>query len=229
MNWVDMCIFAILAVNSLIGFNQGFIVSIFSLAGLLISYFAARLYYPIIAQFILNNQGIYDKMRGFVDKRLYSMFEGKPDIFGSASLLEGLNLPKPLVDIISKSPRVGSYTSEVSKYALDIMSEALTRIFIDVISLIIAFILARIILIFVVRILSAFSDIPILKQFNKILGLAFGLIKGILIILIILAILTPLVSVSPNGALAEGVFSSTVGYYLYDNNILLKYLKDLVL
>lgn len=229
MNWVDMCIFAILAINSLIGFNQGFIVSIFSLAGLMISYFAARLYYPIIAQFILNNQGIYDKIRGFVDKRLYSMFEGKPDIFGTASLLEGLNLPKPLADIISKSPRVGSYTSEVSKYALDIMSEALTRIFIDVISLIIAFILARIILIFVVRILSIFSDLPILKQFNKILGLAFGLIKGILIILIIFAILTPLISVSPNGALAEGVFSSKVGYYLYDNNILLKYLKDLVL
>lgn len=229
MNWVDISIFAILALNSLIGLNQGFILSVFSLAGLIISYFLARLYYPVIAQVIINNQGIYDKLRGFVDKRLYSMFEEKADVFGPKPLLEGMNLPRPLIDMISKSPQVDSYTSEISTAAIDIMSEALTRIFIDVISLIIAFIIARIILIFVVRVLSAFSELPLLNQFNKLLGLGFGLIKGILIILVILAILTPFISVSPNGLVAEGVFGSTIGYYLYDNNILLKFLKDLVL
>lgn len=229
MNWVDISIFAILAVNSLIGFNQGFIISVFSLAGLIISYFLARLYYPVIAQVIINNQGIYDKLRGFVDKRLYSMFEEKADIFSPTPLLEGMNLPRPLIEMISKSPQVDSYTSEISTAAIDIMSEALTRIFIDVISLIIAFIIARIILIFVVRVLSAFSELPILNQFNKLFGLGFGLIKGILIILVILAILTPFISVSPNGLVAEGVFGSTIGYYLYDNNLLLKFLKDLVL
>ncbi len=229
MNWIDLCIFAIIALNSLIGFNQGFIISIFSLAGLIISYFVATLYYPVIAQVLLNNQGIYDKLRGFVDKRLYSMFGERTDIFGPTPLLEGLNLPKPLIDIISKSPKIGSYTSEVSKAAIDIMSEALTGIFIDVISLIIAFIIARIVLVFVVRLLSAFSKLPILNQFNKLFGLGFGFLKGILIILVIFAILTPIISVQPNGAIAEGVFGSTVGYYLYDNNILLKYLKDLVL
>lgn len=229
MNWVDISIFAILAVNSLIGFNQGFIISVFSLAGLIISYFLARLYYPVIAQVIINNQGIYDKLRGFVDKRLYSMFEEKANIFSPTPLLEGMNLPRPLIEMISKSPQVDSYTSEISTAAIDIMSEALTRIFIDVISLIIAFIIARIILIFVVRVLSAFSELPILNQFNKLFGLGFGLIKGILIILVILAILTPFISVSPNGLVAEGVFGSTIGYYLYDNNLLLKFLKDLVL
>lgn len=229
MNWVDICIFAILAINSIIGFNQGFIISIFSLAGLIISCFVARLYYPIIAQFILNNQEIYGKFRGFVDKRLYSIIEDKADVFSSVSLFEGLNLPKPLLNIISKSPRTGTYTSELSKVAIDIMSEALTRMFIDVISLIIAFIIARIAIIFIVRILSLFSELPLLKQFNKILGLGFGLIKGILIILIILAILTPIISVSPSGFLAEGIFGSNAGYYLYDNNILLKCLKNVIL
>lgn len=229
MNWVDISIFAILALNSLIGFNQGFIVSIFSLAGLIFSYFIARLYYPVIAQVLLNNEAIYQKFRGFVDKRLYSIFEDKADIFGPAPFLEGLNLPKPLIDIITKSPKVDSYTSQISQAAIDIMSEAITGILIDIISLIIAFIVARIILIIIVRVLSVFSKLPVLNQFNKLFGLAFGFIKGIFIILIILAVLTPFISVSPNGAIAEGVFGSTVGYYLYDNNILLKYLKDLVL
>ncbi len=229
MNWVDVCIFAILAINSLIGFNQGFIISVFSLLGLIISYFLARLYYPIIAQFILNNQGIYDKIRGFVDKRLYSMFEDKADIFSYGPLLDKLNLPKPLIDIMIKSPKVGSYTSGLSEAALNIMTEALTRIFIDVISLIIAFIIARIAMIFIVRLLSVFSELPMLKQFNKLLGLGFGLIKGLLIILVIFAILTPIISVSPSGFLAEGVFGSGLGYYLYDNNILLKYLKNVML
>ncbi|SCG84495.1 hypothetical protein DW1_2940 [Proteiniborus sp. DW1] len=229
MNWVDICIFAILALNSLIGFNQGFIVSIFNLAGLIVSYFVATLYYPIITQVLLNNQAVYQKVRGFVDKRLYSVFEEKADIFGTTSLLEDLMLPKPLVDIISKSPKVDSYTSQVSKAAIDIMSEAITGILIDVISLIIAFIIARIVLIFIIRILNVFSKLPILSHFNKLLGLGFGFIKGIIIVFIIFAVVTPLISVSPNGTIAEGVFGSTVGYYLYDNNILLKYLKDLVL
>ncbi|WP_352418777.1 CvpA family protein [Proteiniborus sp.] len=229
MNWVDICIFAILAINSIVGFNQGFIISIFNLVGLIVSYFIARLYYPIVAQFILNNQSMYDKLRSFVDKRLYSTFEDKSDAISSVSLFEGLNLPKPLIDMILKSPKVGSYTSELSETAIDIMSEALTRIFIDVISLIIAFVIARIAIIFVVRILSLFSELPLLKQFNKIFGLGFGLIKGMLIILIILAILTPFISVAPSGFLAEGIFDSEIGYYLYDNNILLKYLKNVIL
>lgn len=229
MNWIDICIFAVLAINSAIGYYQGFIISVFSLAGIIISYFVARLYYPIIAQIILNNQVIYDKLRSFVDKRLYSMFEGNTDAFSSVSLYEGLNLPKPLLDLISKSPRVGSYASEISENAIDIMSEALTGIFVDVISLIIAFIIARIAIMLIVRVLSLFSELPLLKQFNKILGLGFGLIKGVLIILIVFAILTPFISVSPNGLLAEGIFGSEVGYYLYDNNILLKYLKEVIL
>lgn len=229
MNWVDICIFAILAINSLIGFNQGFIASIFSLVGLLISYFIARLYYPIVAQFMLNNQGIYDKTKGFVDKKLYSMLEGKTDVFGITPLLERLNLPKPIIDIISNSPTVDSYTSELTNAALNVISEALTRIFIDIISLIIAFIAVRIIFIIIVKFSNIFSKLPLLKEFNKILGLLFGLIKGIVVVLIILAVFTPFVSISPSGAIAEGVFNSTVGYYLYDNNILLKYLKELVL
>lgn len=229
MNWVDVGIFVILAINSLIGFNQGFIVSFFNLVGLIISYFVARLYYPVIAQFILSSQGIYDKIRGFVDKRLYSMFEDKANIFSPGSLLEGMNLPKPLIDIISKSPKVGSDTSGLSEAALDIMSESLTRIFIDVISLIVAFIIARIAISLIVRVLSVFSELPLLKQFNKFLGFSFGFIKGILILFIIFAILTPIISVSPSGALAEGVFGSSIGYYLYDNNILLKYLKNIIL
>lgn len=224
MNWVDICIFTILALNSLIGFNQGFIVSIFNLAGLIISYFIARLFYPVIAQFLLGNQAIYQKLRGSVDKRLYSIFEDKADIFGPLPFLDGLNLPKPLIDTLSSSPKVDSYTSQISQAVIDIMSEAITGILIDVISLIVAFIVARVVLIIIVRMLSIFSKLPVLNQFNKLFGLAFGLIKGILIILIIFIVLTPLISISPNGAIAEGVFGSTLGYYLYDNNLLLKYL-----
>lgn len=229
MNWIDICIFAILALNSLIGFRQGLIVSIFSLAGLLLSYFIATLYYPVIAQVLLNNQTVYEKLRAFVDKRLYSILEGKADLFGATSILDNLNLPKPLIDIISNSPKVGSYTSQISKAAVDIMSEAITGILIDVISLIIAFIIVRIVLIFIIRILDVFSKLPVLNQFNKFLGLGLGFVKGIIVIFIIFALITPLISVSPNGAIAEGVFGSTVGYYLYDNNILLKYLKDLAM
>ncbi|MFA5524992.1 MAG: CvpA family protein [Tissierellales bacterium] len=229
MNWVDISIFAIIVINSLIGLKQGFVISVFSLAGLIISYFLARLYYPAIAQVIMKNQEIYDKLRGFVDKRLYSIFEEKADVFEPTPLLEGMNLPRPLIDMISKSPQVSSYTSEISTTAIDIMSEALTRIFIDIISLIIAFIIARLLLIIVVKVLNAFTELPLLNQFNKLLGLGFGLVKGAIIILVILAILTPFISVSPNGVVAEGVFNSTIGYYLYDNNILLKYLKELII
>lgn len=229
MNWIDIGVIVILIFSSFIGYKQGFILSAFNLAGIVISYFLARMYYPIVAQFILNNQTIYGKIRGFVDNRLYSIFEDRIEGIGTIPILEGINLPKSLSDILSKSPDVISHSNEISGTAVDIMSEALTLIFIDVISFIVAFIIIRIILIFAVKLLNAFFELPILKQFNKLLGFGFGFIKGILIILLIFAMFIPFVSVSPDGMLAEGIYNSEIGYYLYDNNILLKYLKEVIL
>lgn len=228
MNWVDISVIIILAISSITGFYQGFVLSVFNLAGVILSYIIARLYYPLIAQFILNNQNLYEKIRGFVDRGIYSIFEDKLNTFEPSPMLEGLRLPKPLIDNISKSPQLNTYVSEFSDAMLNTMSEALTRIFIDVISLIIAFIIVRIGMIVILRFLNIFTELPLIKQFNKLLGFSFGFIKGLLIILIIFAILTPIISISPEGFLSKGVFESNIGYYLYHNNILLKYLKDII-
>lgn len=229
MNWVDIIVIIILAISSITGYFQGIILSVFNLAGFILSYIIARLYYPIIAQFILNSQNIYGKIRGFVDKRIYSIFEDKVANINPSPILEGFKLPKSLLDNISNSPQVNTYASELSDVMLNTLSEALTRIFVDIISLIIAFVIARIAIIFIGRLLDRFAELPLLKQFNKLFGFGFGLIKGVLIILIIFTILTPFISISQNSFLSEGVFNSSIGYILYDNNILFKYLKEIVL
>ena len=103
-----------------------------------------------------------------------------------------------------------------------LVSNSITNTVINVISFIAVFIITRIILIFLHIFSEAIGNLPLIKQFNHIGGLLYGILKSFIIIFIILA----LVSVLPLTSLQETIGSTIITRILYNiNPILLLFFK----
>ena len=102
------------------------------------------------------------------------------------------------------------------------VSSSITNVVINIISFIAVFIITRVILIFLHIFSEAIGNLPLIKQFNHIGGLLYGILKSFIIIFIILA----LVSVLPLTSLQETIGSTIITRILYNiNPILLWFFK----
>ena len=74
------------------------------------------------------------------------------------------------------------------------------------------------------------ARVPVLKQFNKTGGLVFGILKGILVLYVVFALLTPLIPLmKPSNPLISGLEQSvfTVNFYKY--NLIIPWIKGNIL
>ena len=92
---------------------------------------------------------------------------------------------------------------------------------VNIIVAIALFIVVRILLIFAKAFVGALADLPLIKQFNKLGGVLYGVITGLIIIYIILAIMFFMVSINGLEIINEAIDASIVTKYLYGNNIIL--------
>ncbi|WP_427340686.1 CvpA family protein [Caloranaerobacter sp. DY30410] len=225
MNWVDYVVIVILLVNGIGGLSKGLIITVFNLFGFILSLYIAKLYYPVIANFIKNNPNIIYTIKKYVTTRVEIIMNKIGNSGSIGDFFEILKLPSKLGENMINDPNVNSYMNNTINTASDMISTKLTGLFIDIISIIIVFLVAKFILYVIVSILDNIAQLPVLRQINKLAGLIFGLIKGIFILYILFAIITPVITMFPDGTVAKGVFDSSIGHYLYSNNLIIDYLK----
>lgn len=82
---------------------------------------------------------------------------------------------------------------------------------------IVLFIVVKIILSIIISLLDFVAKLPILKQFNEAGGIAYGLIRGIIIIFIIVLVIGIVVKINPENKLKEGIDDSHITKILYEN------------
>ena len=87
---------------------------------------------------------------------------------------------------------------------------------------IVLYIVLRIALIFLKYVVGGISKLPIIKQLDKVGGVAYGVLRGAIIIYIILAILFFVVSLNDSGIISEAITNSIISKILYENNIILE-------
>ena len=112
----------------------------------------------------------------------------------------------------------------VNKTKNEIVTEAAGVIAVKVINIgviILIFIISRLVLILLTFITDLITELPIIKQFNDIGGILYGVIKALLIIYIILAIAFFIIYVTGNITISEAISNSYITKFFYNNNIIL--------
>lgn len=92
MNWIDYLIIFIIIINIIRSTNIGLVRSIFSFIRFLASIYLAKLYYPVISEYIMNTPVLYNIFK--------KLFEGISKLLFYGKIKENQNL---LYDMVSDS------------------------------------------------------------------------------------------------------------------------------
>lgn len=225
MNWMDVVTIIILTVSALYGLATGLILSLVKIASVIISFIVAKLYYIPLSTYIINKTSIYKGINNFIASRIGGIVGSGQGAIDSATrnTLENLNLPKVLESDITT--KVDGLTQGLDTISL---TTVISSIIINIVSIILIFVVVRITIMIIGRILDKVASVPIINEFNKVGGFAFGLIKGALGVFLLTALMIPLASISPNNFIIETIHASKITCYFYDYNLILYIFNEMV-
>ena len=211
--FLDIFLLAIIVLNIIIGYKRGLIKAIVSICAFLIAIIVSLLLYKPISNIIINNTSIDDQIKELIINNNTQNEENKEELTNQES------------SAIEKyiSNKIKDTEEEAKTKTIEIVAETVSIKAIQILTAIIIFILVRIIIILLKIFTDAISELPIIKQFNQIGGITYGIIKSIIIIYLILTILFVVISINGNGIISRTIEESYVTKYLYENNIIVNY------
>lgn len=205
---LDLVILGIILLNIFICYKKGLVKLAVGLVAVLVSIILALLLYKPVSNLIIEKTEIDNK----IENAIIENFTAKED-------------NEAEVDDSGFMKYVEQYVDDtVNKTKNEIVTEAAGTIAVKVINIgviILIFVVARLILILLTFITDLITELPIIKQFNEIGGVLYGVVKALLIIYVILAIAFFLVYVTGNVTISEAISSSYITKFFYNNNILL--------
>lgn len=207
----DIVIIAIIVLNIFICYKKGLVKLAVGLIAVLASLILSLILYKPISNIIINNTEIDEK----IEKAIIDNFSAETDGNSEVRYVGLIDyLEKYVDDAINKTQNQLVYET-AGTMAIKIINIAV---------LIGLFLILRLVLQLLTFISDIITSLPILKQFNGMGGVLYGIIKALLIIYAILAILFFIVVASKNTIISEAITNSFITKFFYNNNLLLNIL-----
>ena len=229
MNPVDLVILGILGVSILYGLYRGFIASVASMGGCLLSLVASFWLSPKVAEFLQSKTDLSNTLMSYADAttRLKDSTLSSLPVQGLTSenistILSRASLPAPLDKLLQSNLEKQVYnatniTQDVGHYVTQTIVSALLNVICFVLTFVVLLILFHVI----VNLLKAVFRFPVLKQLNAVAGGAFGLIRGILLCFVLFALAPLLQTVIPVEGLSEMIDSSALAPLFNSGSLIL--------
>ncbi len=226
MNVVDIVILAILGLSILVGLYRGFISSVASMGGCLLSLGLSFWLGPKLAQAIQNNPDILKTLVSYTDAATKL---GDQALAGSsvttltengiAEILNKVSLPAPLNTLLQSNlqNKVFGTAADVGTY----VSQTIVGAILNVICFVVCFLVLLLVIHFVINFLKVVFKFPVLKQLNSIAGGAFGLIRGALLCFVAFALLPLIQTLLPVQDINQLVEGSALAPLLNSGNLIL--------
>lgn len=235
MNVLTIIVLLLLIVLALNGYRKGFIkvfasMSFFILASVLV-YFAN----PYVSQFLKDHTPVYaaiekqceevlQKEGGRLSGDNKEEVKAKTEKSDQLQLIEELPIPQILKDQLTSTGSQNEFnlldTSDFTKYIAAYMADAI----LSILSFVVTVIVVTLILRLSVMTLNIVANLPVLNGANRVLGLALGLVQGILTVWFAFLVITLFSQTDMGKQLLNLINESMILTYIYDNNIFLRFL-----
>ena len=190
------------------GYRKGFILTVFDTLGIIISFFLSKEMYHFAENFLLNNTKLFVKLHDYFEAKL------------SISTVNNISkIPVELQKFVNNI--MASEASDTFAIFVDNMSLLVIRS----ISFVVTFLAIYAILLILTTIINTVMKLPLLNLTNRLLGAFMGIVKSVILLYLIFALATPLISFMYDKPLAQSVLDSESSKIFYDNNIILNYLS----
>ena len=228
MNIVDYVIIGIVAVSVLFGLYRGFVSSVLSMGGGLISFLASFALYPKLAALIQNNQELQRTLLHYTDasSRIGDLELALTNAVnlgreGIQKVLGNVNLPAPLDTILQVNLEILVYgTQGAASTVSDYVSQTILQASINIICFLVCFIGLYIVLSLTLNLIRAVFRFPVLKQLDSLAGGVFGLLRGILICLVVFTLIPLVQTMVPLDLITELLNESSLAPIFMNGNLI---------
>ena len=221
---VDIILVLIILAFVVLGWIRGFMLSVFALASTLVAIILASMLSPVVSSWIEKTgaaDAMGNKFASYVETGLTENLDKAANVNIEEAVAE---LPLPQFFTESISDKITEQTVEMSEESIKNISEKIGQeaatVVCGIIGFIIVFVIVYVLLQVVKNVLKIASKLPIIKQADKLGGIAIGLVEGVLFVLLILLIVSMFSSVQGMKGVIEAVEESTLARFAYENNII---------
>ena len=204
MNWLLIVVICIIAWNAVRGYTRGLLRIVYSLAACILMLTASSMAAPYVRDNILSQTGIESVIYSNIEKQIAVQGQKATGDFDMANIL------------LQKS---GAYDS---------ISTQLTNAIMTGLSFFIVIFLLGIVEYFVRRLIRKIERVPVISTVNRVAGFGVGFIKGIVIVWLLLALISLLVTSEAGQAMTVYINDSLMLKYLYENNPIIKLIENIL-
>ena len=226
---VDLIILLILAIALLAGYYRGMVYSAISLGLSLLSFVMALLLCTTLSGLVQKRQSFYEMMLYYFEGYEYINETSVELVHLSASQISDKELSVVVKNADMPSPFDDAVTNNVKKrvyerrgiYALgDYFNQTIVDTVLNILSLLLLFLVFRLILGFVLRLIDFGADgLPRLRRFDVPLSCGIGLLHGIFLVFVLFMRVPVALVVVPR--LSVFIEDSLLGGFFYRGNLLL--------
>ena len=202
---VDLILIAFFILFIFVGYKKGLAGSLIKLCSFVIALILALALYKPVANAVKDNTQIDENIKSTI-----------VETFGQQEQTQEENMPKDLVQNISSE--IENATSE----AVNNIAQSISDTIINIGAGIVIFIVTRLLLIIVSIFVKQIVKLPIIGLVDKVGGIAYGAVEGIVIIYIVLGLISLSSLIWVDNAVVTAITNSGIGSFLYNNNIILK-------
>ena len=204
---LDLILLAILALSIFLGYKKGLIGVVFNLCAMIVAIVITAVLYNPVTGLVIKNTEFDDNIKtAIIENGMLEKNESEEEENSINSYIE---------KYITNNIKDG-VNNTVEKNA-GIVAEKIVAIGVAIV----LFIVVRLALLILKFIAEGLAELPIVKQFNKLGGTVYGVLRGVIVIYLLLAICFFVVSISNSELITNAIDSSYVSKYLYENNIIL--------
>lgn len=205
---VDLVVLGIIILCIIIGYVRGLTGSLIKIVSFVLALIVAFILFVPVSNLIIDNTQIDENL----EQSIRQMIVGE-------NQSEEENMPTAITDYIGQ--KVGEAADSAKEAVADSTAEEVALTIVKAGTWVALFIVARILLILLRFITSLIAKLPVIKQFDKLGGIIYGLLEGLIIVYVLLAIIS-FASPMIDGEFITAIDESIVGSMLYNNNLLLK-------
>lgn len=228
MNVIDIVILAILGLSVLIGLYRGFIASVASLGGCVLSLGISFWLNPKVVEWVKSNPDLIKNLMSYTDAgtRLGDQALAQTSVAnlsgaGITEILNRVNLPGPLRTLLQNNLENQVFRSAGLQAVGDYVSQTVVSAVLNVICFIACFLVCFLLMHFVLNFLKAVFRFPVLKQMNSLAGGLFGLLRGGILCFVAFALLPLIQTVVPIQGLNDLVAASSLAPIFNSDQLIL--------
>ncbi len=210
---IDIVIVAIIALCLFLGYRRGLTGSLLKILSFVLAIVIAFILFKPVSNLVINHTNWDDSLKTSIEQFITEK---------TSTPEEKSSLPQVIVDYIDET--MAQSVNEAKEVAIENTAQSVTNLIVNAGVWIAVFIIARILLIFIKFITALIAKLPVIKQFDKLGGILYGILEAFVILYVLLAIISFIAPMINNVEFIDALNKSFIGSMLYNNNILLKIL-----